>query len=124
MKKALYTTLFILLINQNLPSQTSSAASKLMDFFKSRKLYNSFIRHAETVNNNFFFAYGDKAFINNPYTHQNLFFAHLNEKGETIKGKVTKLMGFEGFQRVEMESASAGYIVAVAGFADLGRMGS
>jgi len=87
MKKIICTTLFILLINQNLPSQTSSAASKLMDFFKSRKLYNSFIRHAETVNNNFFFAYSDKAFINNPYTHQNLFFAHLNAKGEIISDR-------------------------------------
>jgi hypothetical protein len=35
-----------------------------------------------------------------------------------VKGRVTKLLGFDGLKRVELPEASAGYIVAVAGFAD------
>ena len=44
--------------------------------------------------------------------------ALINDKGDIIKAKVTKLMGFEGLQRVEMETAYAGLIVAVSGFAN------
>ncbi|MCG9885545.1 MAG: translational GTPase TypA [Cyanobacteria bacterium] len=40
------------------------------------------------------------------------------EDGSITKGKITKLLGFVGLQRVEIESAGAGDIVAVAGFAD------
>jgi len=34
------------------------------------------------------------------------------------QSKISKLMGFEGLKRIDMDSASAGNIVAVAGFAD------
>lgn len=42
----------------------------------------------------------------------------ITEKGSIVKSKVTKLMGFEGLKRIDLETASAGNIVAVAGFAD------
>jgi GTP-binding protein len=44
--------------------------------------------------------------------------ALLTESGNMVKAKVTKLMGFEGLKRIELEEASAGNIVAVAGFAN------
>ncbi|MBE9168521.1 translational GTPase TypA [Pleurocapsales cyanobacterium LEGE 06147] len=44
--------------------------------------------------------------------------ALVKENGEIVKTKITKLMGFEGLARVELEEATAGNIVAVAGFAD------
>ncbi|MDJ0745527.1 MAG: translational GTPase TypA [Xenococcaceae cyanobacterium MO_167.B27] len=40
------------------------------------------------------------------------------EDGSIVKGKVSKLMGFEGLARIEIPEASAGNIVAVAGFGD------
>ncbi|MGY6529093.1 MAG: translational GTPase TypA [Cyanobacterium sp.] len=44
--------------------------------------------------------------------------ALMKEDGSIVKARITKLLGFEGLQRVELQEATAGYIVAVAGFAD------
>jgi GTP-binding protein len=44
--------------------------------------------------------------------------ALIKEDGTVVKGKISKLLGFDGLKRVELESASAGNLVAVAGFAD------
>ncbi|MEN9206284.1 MAG: translational GTPase TypA [Thermostichales cyanobacterium BF4_bins_65] len=44
--------------------------------------------------------------------------ALVDGQGTISKGRVTKLFGFEGLQRVDLQEASAGHIVAVAGFAD------
>jgi GTP-binding protein len=44
--------------------------------------------------------------------------ALVTETGAIVKAKITKLMGFEGLKRIELPEASAGNIVAVAGFAN------
>ncbi|PZV14706.1 MAG: translational GTPase TypA [Pseudanabaena sp.] len=43
--------------------------------------------------------------------------ALISGDGSMIKGKITKLLGFDGLKRVELQSSSAGNIVAVSGFA-------
>ncbi|OYQ68031.1 translational GTPase TypA [Pseudanabaena sp. SR411] len=43
--------------------------------------------------------------------------ALISEDGSIVKGKITKLLGFDGLKRVEMQTSSAGNIVAVSGFA-------
>jgi GTP-binding protein len=44
--------------------------------------------------------------------------ALITETGAIVKTRVTKLLGFKGLNRVEIDSATAGNIVAVAGFAE------
>ncbi len=44
--------------------------------------------------------------------------ALIKEDGSIVKSKITKLLGFDGLKRVEMESSSAGNLVAISGFAD------
>ena len=43
----------------------------------------------------------------------------IKDDGSVKKGRISKLLGFEGLQRVEIEEASAGDLVAVAGFDDV-----
>ncbi len=42
----------------------------------------------------------------------------IKEDGSMVKSKISKLMGFEGLKRIDLQEASAGNIVAVAGFSD------
>ncbi len=42
----------------------------------------------------------------------------VKEGGEMVKAKISKLLGFEGLSRVELEESTAGNLVAVAGFSD------
>jgi GTP-binding protein len=44
--------------------------------------------------------------------------ALVTETGTIVKAKVSKLMGFEGLKRIDLQEATAGSIVAVAGFAE------
>ena len=43
----------------------------------------------------------------------------IKDDGSVKKGRIMKLLGFEGLQRVDIEEASAGDLVAVAGFDDV-----
>ncbi len=44
--------------------------------------------------------------------------ALMKEDGSIAKGRITKLLGFDGLKRIEIPSATAGNIIAVTGFAD------
>ncbi|MBW4488241.1 MAG: translational GTPase TypA [Trichocoleus desertorum ATA4-8-CV12] len=44
--------------------------------------------------------------------------ALVTETGEIVKAKISKLMGFDGLKRVDIAEATAGNLVAVAGFAN------
>lgn len=44
---------------------------------------------------------------------------HINRKGEMKKGSLISVMGFDGLQRVEIEEARAGDIIAIAGIDDI-----
>ncbi|MEA2028821.1 MAG: translational GTPase TypA [Campylobacterota bacterium] len=39
--------------------------------------------------------------------------------GEKVKGRISKLLGFKGLERIDIEEAEAGDIVAIAGFTDI-----
>ncbi len=57
--------------------------------------------------------------IHNGTIKSNETIAWIREDGTIQKGKVAKLLGFEGLSRNEITSAEAGNIIAVAGFADV-----
>ncbi len=42
----------------------------------------------------------------------------MKEDGSTVKGRISKLLKFHGLKRIEAKTASAGEIVAIAGFAN------
>ncbi len=44
--------------------------------------------------------------------------ALVKEDGSIVKARITKLMGFDGLARIEIKEATAGNLVAVAGFTD------
>jgi GTP-binding protein len=45
--------------------------------------------------------------------------ALLKDDGSVKRGRITKLLGFQGLQRIEVQEASAGDLVAIAGFDDV-----
>ncbi len=42
--------------------------------------------------------------------------AHIDKDGKITRGRISKLLGYEGFNQIEVESAVAGDIVTIAGF--------
>ena len=46
--------------------------------------------------------------------------AHIDRDGKIKSGRITKLLGYQGLQQVEIDEASAGDIVSIAGFEELG----
>ena len=46
--------------------------------------------------------------------------ALIKKGGEISKGRISKLLGFEGLKQVELEEASAGDIITIAGFDNVG----
>ncbi|MFO7812478.1 MAG: translational GTPase TypA [Pelovirga sp.] len=46
--------------------------------------------------------------------------ARIDRDGKVTNGRITKLLGYQGLQQVEISEASAGDIITIAGFEDLG----
>ena len=46
--------------------------------------------------------------------------AHIDRDGSVKSGRISKLLGYQGLQQVEIDEASAGDIVSLAGFEELG----
>ena len=46
--------------------------------------------------------------------------AHIDRDGKIKSGRITKLLGYQGLQQIEIDEATAGDIVSLAGFEELG----
>ncbi len=46
--------------------------------------------------------------------------AHIDRDGKIKSGRISKLLGYQGLQQIEIDEASAGDIVSLAGFEELG----
>jgi GTP-binding protein len=57
--------------------------------------------------------------IHNGFIKANQQLNLINREGQIVKGKVTKLIGFKGLGRLDLDMAVAGDIIGVAGFPDI-----
>ncbi len=73
---------------------TSIAYNKFIGRISTGKIFNGTVSAGETV-------------------------AHINRDGTIKHGRISKLLGYQGLQQVEIDSASAGDIVSIAGFEEL-----
>jgi len=46
--------------------------------------------------------------------------AHINKDGKVVRGRISKLLGYEGLNQVEVPEAVAGDIITIAGFEEVG----
>ncbi len=46
--------------------------------------------------------------------------AHIDQNGKVHNGRISKLLGYQGLQQIEIDEAAAGDIITIAGFEDLG----
>lgn len=74
---------------------TNIAYNKFIGRVATGKIFNGRIKSGETV-------------------------AHIDKDGVVHNGRITKLLGYQGLQQIEISEASAGDIVTIAGFEELG----
>lgn len=74
---------------------TNIAYNKFIGRVATGKIFNGQVKSGETV-------------------------AWIDKDGAIKNGRITKLLGYQGLQQVEIDEASAGDIVTIAGFEDLG----
>jgi GTP-binding protein len=74
---------------------TSIAYNKFIGRIATGKVFNGTVRSGQTV-------------------------AVISHDGKATNGRITKLLGYQGLQQIEVEEATAGDIVSIAGFEELG----